>query len=125
MPPAGGETRKGLMRIPIRSVMHRNIKSSDLLVDEDDLCAELAQTSEDPSGDPPAVSDQACEDCIAEGVNHWAHLRKCLTCGHVACCDSSPRKHATAHFKSTGHPVMRSAEPGETWRWCYRHAQMG
>ena len=43
----------------------------------------------------------------------------CLTCGHVACCDSSPLRHATAHYRETGHPVMRSVEPGEAWRWCY------
>ena len=118
--------RKDLMRNPIRSVMHRNIKPSTLLADvADELCPELVQTSEDPSADPPVDSQGACQDCVAEGVDHWAHLRKCLTCGHVACCDSSPRKHATAHFKSTGHPVMRSAEPGETWRWCYVHAELG
>lgn len=112
------------MRLSRRSVMHRNIKASDVLPD-DDLCSELQQTSEDPSADPDTGVVDACVDCTAEGVNHWAHLRKCLTCGHVACCDSSPRKHATMHFKSTGHPVMRSAEPGETWRWCYVHSQMG
>ena len=47
------------------------------------------------------------------------HLRLCLTCGHVGCCDSSPGRHTTAHYKETNHPVMRSFEPGETWRWCY------
>ena len=59
-----------------------------------------------------------CVDCVAEGTT-WVHLRICLTCGHVACCDSSPRRHATAHHRATGHPVIRSAEPGETWRWCF------
>ena len=49
----------------------------------------------------------------------WNELRVCLTCGHVACCESSVRQHATGHFASTRHPVMRSAEPGEAWRWCY------
>jgi uncharacterized UBP type Zn finger protein len=53
------------------------------------------------------------------GVEVWAHLRMCLTCGHVACCDSSPHHHATAHYKESGHEVMRSFEPGEQWRWCY------
>jgi uncharacterized UBP type Zn finger protein len=48
----------------------------------------------------------------------------CLTCGHVGCCDSSPHQHATAHFKLTGHPVMRSIEPGETWRWCYIDSEL-
>jgi uncharacterized UBP type Zn finger protein len=64
-------------------------------------------------------STENCVDCIADGEQNWAHLRMCLTCGHVACCDSSPRRHATAHFHATQHPVMRSFEPGEDWRWCY------
>jgi CPA1 family monovalent cation:H+ antiporter len=59
-----------------------------------------------------------CEDCVREGTR-WVHLRLCLTCGKVGCCDSSVRKHATAHFHKTEHPVMRSIEPGEAWRWCY------
>ena len=59
-----------------------------------------------------------CEDCIREGTR-WVHLRLCLECGHVGCCDSSVRKHATAHFHETRHPVMRSVEPGEAWRWCF------
>jgi monovalent cation/hydrogen antiporter len=62
-----------------------------------------------------------CEDCVAEGWTAWVHLRKCLECGHMGCCDSSPRRHASAHFEHVGHPVMRSAEPGEDWRWCYKH----
>lgn len=60
-----------------------------------------------------------CEDCLALGEHEWAHLRACLTCGHVACCDSSPHRHATAHFAAVRHPVMRSVEPGEDWRWCF------
>ncbi|GAA2153030.1 sodium/proton antiporter (CPA1 family) [Humibacillus xanthopallidus] len=59
-----------------------------------------------------------CEECLRDGTT-WVHLRLCLTCGHVGCCDSSEMKHATAHFHETGHPVMRSIEPGEAWRWCY------
>ena len=53
------------------------------------------------------------------------HLRMCLTCGNVACCDSSPARHADRHFRGTGHPVMRSVEPGEAWRWCYVDDQLG
>ena len=49
----------------------------------------------------------------------WVHLRICLSCGHVGCCDSSPNRHATAHFRSSGHPLIRSLEPGEQWSWCY------
>lgn len=60
----------------------------------------------------------ACEDCLREGTQ-WLHLRTCLACGHVGCCDDSPRRHATAHFLAVGHPVMRSQEPGEDWGWCF------
>jgi uncharacterized UBP type Zn finger protein len=59
-----------------------------------------------------------CEDCLKIGGT-WVHLRECLSCGHVACCDSSPNKHATKHFKTTTHPIVTSVEPGETWVWCY------
>ena len=59
-----------------------------------------------------------CAECLASG-SAWVHLRMCLECGHVGCCDSSEHKHATAHFHGTGHPVMRSVEPGEAWGWCY------
>jgi uncharacterized UBP type Zn finger protein len=59
-----------------------------------------------------------CVDCLKIGAR-WVHLRECLTCGHVACCDSSPNRHATAHFRSSGHPIMTSVEPGETWVWCF------
>jgi uncharacterized UBP type Zn finger protein len=59
-----------------------------------------------------------CEECLATGSS-WVHLRLCLTCGHVGCCDSSPNRHATAHFRAAGHPIVRSFEPGEDWAWCY------
>ena len=59
-----------------------------------------------------------CEDCVAIGGS-WVHLRMCLTCGHVGCCDSSPNRHATKHFHGTNHPLVRSVEPGESWIWCY------
>jgi uncharacterized UBP type Zn finger protein len=59
-----------------------------------------------------------CEECLQTG-DRWVHLRVCLVCGHVGCCDQSRNKHATKHFHATGHPVMRSGEPGENWGWCY------
>ncbi len=59
-----------------------------------------------------------CEDCLKIG-GRWVHLRECLTCGHIACCDSSPNRHATKHFKSSAHPIVTSLEQGETWVWCY------
>jgi uncharacterized UBP type Zn finger protein len=65
-----------------------------------------------------APSAPGCQECSAIG-DSWVHLRLCLTCGHVGCCDSSKNKHATRHFHATHHPVMRSLEPGETWGWCY------
>lgn len=61
---------------------------------------------------------QGCEECLKSG-DSWVHLRLCLTCGHVGCCDSSKNRHATKHFHETKHPVMRSFEPGEAWGWCY------
>src|SRR5919201_6715158 len=59
-----------------------------------------------------------CEECLKTG-DRWVHLRVCMTCGHVGCCDSSPNRHATAHVAESGHPIVRSAEPGEQWLWCY------
>ena len=69
--------------------------------------------------EPDPDATDMCADCVALGESVWAHLRLCLTCGHVACCDSSPHRHAAAHAKEEDHPVMRSHEPGEAWRWCY------
>jgi len=66
----------------------------------------------------PAGFEPICSDCAAIG-GQWVHLRRCLGCDHVACCDSSPHQHATRHAGSSGHPVVTSAEPGESWRWCY------
>jgi monovalent cation/hydrogen antiporter len=67
---------------------------------------------------------EGCEECLAEGWT-WVHLRLCLDCGHVGCCDSSPMKHASKHFTTTRHPVMRSFEPGENWRWCFVDERLG
>ncbi|HTV58853.1 MAG TPA: UBP-type zinc finger domain-containing protein [Verrucomicrobiae bacterium] len=61
---------------------------------------------------------KGCEECLKTG-DTWVHLRLCLICGHVGCCDSSINKHATKHFHSTNHPIIRSIEPGESWKWCY------
>ena len=63
-------------------------------------------------------SAQGCEDCIPIG-DRWVHLRVCMTCGHVGCCDSSKNRHATAHFRDSEHSVIQSYEPGEDWWWCY------
>jgi CPA1 family monovalent cation:H+ antiporter len=72
----------------------------------------------------PARTPQGCGACLAEGTS-WVHLRLCLECGEVGCCDSSPRQHARHHHELTGHPVIRSFEPGEAWRWCFVDEQLG
>ncbi|HEV7679591.1 MAG TPA: UBP-type zinc finger domain-containing protein [Candidatus Dormibacteraeota bacterium] len=63
-------------------------------------------------------SSRGCLECLQAG-SPWVHLRLCLSCGHVGCCDSSPNKHASRHAHSSGHPLIRSFEPGEDWWWCY------
>ena len=76
-------------------------------------CAHL----DDLAIDPPPGSD-GCVDCLAIG-GRWVHLRRCLECGHIGCCDSSPNRHATAHFHGSDHPLIQSFEPGEDWIFCY------
>ena len=80
---------------------------------EDNACSHLNQIR------PVMPSARGCEECLKSG-DKWVHLRLCLTCGHVGCCDSSPNKHATAHFRETNHPLIKSIEPGDDWGWCYR-----
>lgn len=85
----------------------------------DAVCTHLATLATlATSAQVTASSTRGCEDCLREGTR-WVHLRECLQCGHVGCCDNSPRRHATAHFRATAHPIMRSIEPGEDWAWCY------
>ncbi len=104
----------------------------DRVVEADDYPEELmlrpGAASCDHLRDAPRVRvpdlPDACSECLAEGLT-WVHLRMCLTCGHVACCDSSVGNHATRHFRDTAHPVMRSVEPGEDWRWCYVDELLG
>lgn len=67
-----------------------------------------------------ARTPEGCEECMQKGM-HWVQLRMCLVCGHVGCCDSSVGRHATQHFKDTGHPVM-TEHPGRRWSWCYVHS---
>ena len=66
---------------------------------------------------PVTPRSNDCEECLKTG-DSWVHLRLCLTCGHVGCCDDPKNKHASAHFRHTRHPIIRSFEPGETWAWC-------
>lgn len=79
-------------------------------------CTHLDTARGPVQADPPG--GRACLDCLAEGTD-WVHLRECLDCGHVGCCDSSPRRHADAHYRETEHPLIRSMEAGEDWGWCY------
>lgn len=85
-------------------------------------CSHLADAA--ACDEPAPITPDGCEECLAEG-QPWVHLRLCLTCGHVGCCDSSPGQHGTKHFQATGHPVMRSIEPGEAWRWCFVDDALG
>jgi uncharacterized UBP type Zn finger protein len=64
------------------------------------------------------VTPEGCQECLESG-DTWVHLRLCLSCGHVGCCDDSKNRHATHHFHETEHPIIRSFEPGESWMWCY------
>ncbi|MEV4314124.1 UBP-type zinc finger domain-containing protein [Actinocrispum sp. NPDC049592] len=84
------------------------------------VCPDISELGPEPA---PSTTE-GCEDCLKVG-GRWVHLRLCLACGHVGCCDSSPAKHASAHAAESGHPVIRSFEPGETWRWCYVHEVIG
>lgn len=76
------------------------------------LCTHLGQIQE------ITPSANGCEDCLKTG-DSWVHLRVCLICGHVGCCDNSKNRHATRHFHETNHPLIASYEPGENWIWCY------
>jgi uncharacterized UBP type Zn finger protein len=75
-------------------------------------CTHLNQVNE------VTPSAKGCEDCLRIG-GKWMHLRLCMECGHVGCCDNSPNRHATKHFHKTTHPIIKSFEPGEDWGWCY------
>ena len=68
--------------------------------------------------EPHSPRSRGCEECLKIGSG-WVHLRLCLGCGHVGCCDSSPHRHATRHARAIGHPLIASFEPGERWAWCY------
>jgi Na+/H+ antiporter len=114
--------RRALSSIDLEESMLDRIEDAAARVDDE------LQTQEQRAGDcshlreaPKGVrarTPEGCEECLRDGTR-WVHLRLCLSCGHVGCCDSSPEKHAALHYNETGHPVMRSIEPGEAWRWCY------
>jgi CPA1 family monovalent cation:H+ antiporter len=78
-------------------------------------CAHLSSAA---GADPAPSTPDGCTECLQIGSG-WVHLRRCLECGHIGCCDSSPNRHASALYAGTHHPVIQSFEPGETWRWCF------
>ncbi|HET6626389.1 MAG TPA: Na+/H+ antiporter [Nocardioidaceae bacterium] len=111
------ERRRGKLRLSLsRQAVQRPATTPGRLMP----CEHLEEAPHDTARN----LEDACEDCLAEGTS-WVHLRLCLQCGHMGCCDSSPRRHATAHFEQEGHPVMRSAEAGENWRWCFVDNRLG
>lgn len=85
-------------------------------------CTHLHST---PLTAQPVPDERGCADCLAEGRHDWVHLRLCLECGHAGCCDSSPARHASAHYRESKHPVIRSIEPNESWRWCFDDEEIG
>lgn len=78
------------------------------------ICEHIAQISTEPEPNTP----EGCEECLKSG-DVWVHLRVCLVCGHVGCCDKSKNKHARKHYHRSNHAVIKSLEPGENWKWCY------
>jgi CPA1 family monovalent cation:H+ antiporter len=99
---------------------HREVEQALRSSRSDGLCPHLQRAPDDVGARTPA----GCATCLAEGTT-WVHLRLCLSCGEVACCDSSPGQHARRHAEASGHPVIRSFEPGEAWRWCFVDEQLG
>lgn len=96
-------------RSSISDAIHRFIRTEKIHNQE---CSHLSQIQD------VSPSAEGCEDCLKIG-DSWVHLRMCLICGHVGCCDNSKNRHATAHYRETGHPLIISLEPNEEWMWCY------
>ncbi len=86
-------------------------------------CAHLDSTPLDAVPAPP--DQEGCPECLVGGFRDWVHLRQCLACGNVGCCNSSAGRHAERHGRTDHHPVMRSFEPGESWRWCFVDERLG
>lgn len=120
--------RRALQSLDIEESMLDRIEDAAARIDDElrtraDRAGECEHLSDAPRQAVPRTPD-GCEECLRDGTS-WVHLRLCLTCGHVGCCDSSPQRHGTGHFHETGHPVMRSFEPGEAWRWCFVDELLG
>ncbi|MGI8677159.1 MAG: Na+/H+ antiporter [Jatrophihabitans sp.] len=114
--------RRSLLSIDMEESLLDRIEDAATRVDDELTTAKQWAGDCEHLRDAPQVTQartpNGCEECLREGTR-WVHLRLCLSCGHVGCCDSSVGKHALGHYAKTGHPVMRSIEPGEAWRWCY------
>jgi len=102
-----------------RSLTSVNQRKINLMAD---LCEHLQYLT--ATDFPSLKAPGACQECLAEGTR-WVALRECRECGHVGCCDSSTGRHSNRHFRSTGHPVMRSVTSGDRWTWCYVHEIYG
>jgi len=109
------ETEKTTSSLPVNS---GNVVDTEQVIElkpsaaAAETCSHLDQTH------PVIPSARGCEECLRMG-DTWVHLRICMTCGHVGCCDTSKNKHASKHFPQTGHPIIKSVQPGEDWAWCY------
>jgi CPA1 family monovalent cation:H+ antiporter len=114
--------RSALSAIDLEESLLDRVNDAAASIDDELVTAEPRAGDCDHLREAPRVvqarTPQGCEECLRDGLQ-WVHLRLCLTCGHVGCCDSSIGKHAAQHYRETRHPVMRSIEPGEAWRWCY------
>jgi hypothetical protein len=86
------------------------------------MCEHLEALEQERTA-PVQPGSHGCQECLESG-GRWVHLRLCMACGHVGCCDSSPNRHATGHHRATAHPVIKSFEPGEAWGWCYVDEEM-
>jgi uncharacterized UBP type Zn finger protein len=86
------------------------------------MCSHLKRLA-NPRDEPVEPGSRGCQECLERG-DWWVHLRLCMTCGHVGCCDSSPNRHATRHHHATRHPVVKSFEPGESWAWCFTDEEL-
>jgi CPA1 family monovalent cation:H+ antiporter len=107
------DLEEAMLAVPDEDISAEGGMVAELIPNAPSTCEHL-----DAAPALPRPTDPRCGECVELGWE-WVHLRQCLECGQVACCDSSRGKHATAHFHATLHPVMRSAEQGEAWRWCY------
>jgi len=104
-------------RVPLRLLRRALAARPD--TPQHEQCEELR----DAPADAVPLTPEGCQECLEIGAS-WVHLRMCLTCGHVGCCDTGDHRHARVHAEQSHHPVMRSFEQGESWRWCYVHEQL-